>query len=85
MAGRFTQQEWMKIEKELAGAPGRYGMPEGGREQSLVLGSFNIRKLGAAHGRERELDFMARFCAACDLVAVQEVQDNLNILPLSSG
>lgn len=78
MAGRFTQQEWMKIEQELAGAPGRYGMPEGGREQSLVLGAFNIRKLGTAHGRERELDFMARFCAACDLVAIQEVQDNVN-------
>ena len=41
-----------------------------------MLGSFNIRKLGKARGRERELDFMACFCAACDLVAIQEAQDD---------
>ena len=78
MAGRFTKNEWDKIEKELDGNPTRYGMPEGGREKSLVLGSFNIRKLGEAQRREREIDFMARFCAACDLVAIQEIQDNLD-------
>ena len=26
----------------------------------------------------RELDFLARFCACCDLVSIQEVQDNLD-------
>ena len=57
-------------------------MPEGGREKSLILGSFNIRKLGKARGRKREIDFMARFCEACDLVAIQEIQDNLNGLRL---
>ena len=45
-----------------------------------MLGSFNIRKLSRAKGRERELDFMARFCAACDLVAIQEVQDDVDSL-----
>ena len=78
MAGRFTEAEWEVIEKELESAPQSYGLPEGGREKSLVLGSFNIRKLGKAQGRKRELEFMARFCAACDLVAIQEVQDNLD-------
>lgn len=74
----FTRQEWDRIEAQLDSDPQRYGLPEGGREKSLVLGSFNIRKLGKSKGRERELDFMARFCAACDLVAIQEVQDDLD-------
>lgn len=78
MAGHFTVSEWSKIEQELGAAPGKYGMPEGGREKSLVLGSFNIRKLSSNRGRKKEIDFMARFCAACDLVAIQEVQDNLD-------
>ena len=75
---KFTKDQWELIEKALQDDPERYGIPEGGREKSLVLGSFNIRKLSAAKGRERELDFMARFCAACDLVAIQEVQDNVD-------
>ena len=82
MTGRFTETAWGKIEKELEDNPAHYSMPEGGREKSLILGSFNIRKLGKARGREHEIDFMARFCAACDLVAIQEVQDNLNGLRL---
>ena len=53
-------------------------MSEGGREKSLVLGSFNIRKLEKAKRQQHELDSMARFYAARDLVAIQEVQDNLN-------
>ncbi|MEE8371713.1 MAG: endonuclease/exonuclease/phosphatase family protein, partial [Sphingomonadales bacterium] len=56
----------------------KYGMPEGGREGSLVIASFNIRKLSTYKGRKAELEFMARFCAACDLVSIQEVQDNLD-------
>ncbi len=85
MAERFTEKQWDKIEKELLRDPGGYGMPEGPREESMVLASFNIRKLGWATkrkkgeiiSRERELAFMARFCARCDLVAIQEVQDSL--------
>ena len=77
---KFTKDQWKLIEKALQGDPERYGMPEGGREESLVLGSFNIRKLSRAKGRERELDFMARFCAACDLVAIQKVQDDVDSL-----
>ncbi len=78
----FTTREWERIEAQLESDPQRYGLPEGGREKSLVLGSLNIRKLGKAKGRERELDFLARFCAACDLVAIQEVQDDLEGLRL---
>ena len=77
MAGRFKVAEWDKIISELNRDPEFYGLPEGGREASLVLASFNIRKLGSSKNREREIDFLATFCAKCDLVAIQEVQDNL--------
>lgn len=78
MAGRFTEKQWDDIEAELIRDPGGYGMPDGPREESMVLASFNIRKLGKAGSRQREFAFMARFCARCDLVAIQEVQDNLD-------
>jgi len=78
MAGHFTDAEWQKIIHELEVDPSTYGMPEGGREASLVFASFNIRKLGKVLHREREIDFLARFCARCDLLAIQEVQDNLD-------
>lgn len=78
MAGRFSKLEWDKIEAELLTNPIDYGLPDGGREESVVLSSFNIRKLSRFTSRERELKFMARFCARCDFVAIQEVQDNLD-------
>ena len=78
MAGHFTEPEWTKINAELDAHPAKYGMPKGGREGSLVIASFNIRKLSTYKGRQPEIKFMARFCAACDLISVQEVQDNLD-------
>jgi endonuclease/exonuclease/phosphatase family metal-dependent hydrolase len=77
MAGRFSNQQWDRIEEELLRDPAGYGLPDGPREESMVFASFNIRKLGKAKDRQRELAFMARFCARCDLVAIQEVQDDL--------
>ena len=78
MIGHFTNGEWAKIEQALDADSEKFGMPEGGREKSLILSSFNIRKLSSNRGRKREIDFMARFCARCDLIAVQEIQDNLD-------
>ena len=78
MAGRFSSTQWDSIEAELAANTARYGMPDGPREESMLFASFNIRKLGSTRSRQRELAFMARFCARCDLVAIQEVQDNLD-------
>lgn len=77
MAGRLKIAEWDKINAELNRDPDFYGLPEGGREASLVMASFNIRKLGNPGNREREIEFLSKFCARCDLVAIQEVQDNL--------
>ena len=78
MAQRIAKSDWAKIITAPEADPRRFGMPEGGRERSLILGAFNIRKLGGFKGRERELDFMARFCARCDLVSIQEIQDDLS-------
>jgi len=82
MAKRFKVAEWKKISSELQRDPGFYGLPEGGREASLVFASFNIRKLGKSENRQREIDFLASFCTRCDLIAIQEVQDNLDGLRL---
>ena len=84
MATRFSEAEWAKIIEKLEEDPAGFGMPEGGREASLVFASFNIRKIGnlktgtPKQSRKPEFDFMARFCARCDFVAIQEVQDNLD-------
>jgi endonuclease/exonuclease/phosphatase family metal-dependent hydrolase len=78
MAGRFTPTQWDDIEAELAANPQRYAMPDGPREESMLFASFNIRKLGSIRNRQRELAFLAKFCARCDLVAIQEIQDSLD-------
>lgn len=83
MPNRFAKEDWAKINALLQADGARFGLPEGGREASLVLASFNIRKLGGKKfsdgtPRDTEIEFMARFCTRCDLVAIQEVQDSLD-------
>ena len=58
MAQRYSEAQWTKILQELESDPARYGLPEGGREKSLVFASFNIRKLSRSKNRLREIDFM---------------------------
>ena len=75
---QFTVAEWKRIEDELTASPGRYGLPER-VYGSVVMGSFNIRKLGAAQGRsKRTWEFLARICKQFDLIAIQEVMDDLS-------
>ena len=77
MAEPFTEAEWTAIRAQLAADPARYGLPER-RAGSVVLASFNVRKLGSARGRsDGAFDLLARFVAQCDLVAVQEVLADL--------
>ncbi|MGF1454973.1 MAG: endonuclease/exonuclease/phosphatase [Alphaproteobacteria bacterium] len=55
----------------------RYGLPER-RPDSVILASFNIRKLGTVENKSRgSWSFLRRFADRCDLLAIQEVQDNL--------
>jgi len=76
-AKQFTSVEWRKIRATLAKNPNKYGLPER-IYGSAVIGSFNIRKLGNARARSPETwEFLAHICKQYDLLAVQEVMDNL--------
>jgi endonuclease/exonuclease/phosphatase family metal-dependent hydrolase len=74
----FTKEEWTRIRRTLDEDPQRFGLPL--REYgSAVLGSFNIRKLGTVSGRNGATwDFLADVCQHFDLLAVQEIQDDLD-------
>ena len=63
---------------EAGGAPEWYGLPQ--REYgSVLIGSFNIRKLGSARSRNGDTwEFLADVCRSFDLLAVQEIMDNLS-------
>jgi hypothetical protein len=77
MAIEFTPQEWDAINAELNTHPKKYGFPEP-TEGSVLIGSFNIRKLGAVRKRNAATwNFLARICKQFDLLAIQEVQDNM--------
>lgn len=77
MAEPFTRSEWRRIRAVLRESPDRFGLPR--REYGSVLaGSFNIRKLGNPDRRAPETwDFLADVCRRFDLLAVQEVMDDL--------
>ena len=78
MATQFTSAEWRRIRESLEADPERYGLPQ--REYgSVLIGSFNIRKLGSARSRNRDTwEFLADVCRSFDLLAVQEIMDNLS-------
>ena len=77
MAGPFTVAEWKRIRALLREDPDRFGLPR--REYGSVLaGTFNIRKLGNPKARNAATwDFLADICRRFDLLAVQEVMDDL--------
>ncbi len=78
MARQFTSAEWDIINARLEADPERYGLPQ--REYgSTLLGSFNIRKLGSSRSRSPDTwEFLANVCRSFDLLAVQEVMDDLS-------
>jgi hypothetical protein len=77
----FNATEWEKINatltESLAAEREPFGLPER-REKSVLLGTFNIRELGAVQARsEQAWDFLELICRRFDLISIQEVQDNL--------
>ena len=77
MADHFQPEEWQRINEKLDETPDRYGFPER-RDGSVLLGSFNIRKLGDPENRtDGDWEFLARTCAQFDLLAVQEIMSGL--------
>ena len=78
-AKQFTSDEWDKILDRLRASNSEddFGLPER-RDGSVVLATFNIRKLGAVKKRPtRAWEFFQHVCARFDLLAVQEVMDDL--------
>jgi len=88
MAQSFSQSEWDTINTFLdQGENARdFGIPER-RDGSVVLSSWNIRKLGGLRKSNGDLkksagatDMLVRFLSHCDLIAIQEVQDDTEAL-----
>ena len=74
---KFTDSQWTKVNTLLDANERHFGLPER-RVDSVVLASFNIRKLGQVSNKSAGAwEFLRRFCRQCDLIAIQEVQDNL--------
>ena len=78
MAKQFTPAEWKPIRARLEEDAQRYGLPQ--REYgSVLLGSFNVRKLGSSRSRSPDTwEFLADVCRTFDLLAVQEIMDDLS-------
>ncbi len=74
---KFTGNQWTKVNALLDANERRFGLPKR-RTDSVVLASFNIRKIGKVSNKSAGAwDFLRRFCQQCDLIAIQEVQDDL--------
>ncbi len=74
---QFTATEWSKITATLEQDPDRFGFPTR-RYGSVIIGSFNIRKLGSVKNRNAATwNFLALICKQFDLLAIQEAMDNL--------
>ena len=85
MAKQFTSTEWKAIRNKLQTDPERYGLPQR-KYGSVILGSFNIRKLGSVRSRNAGTwEFLAEICRSFDLLAIQEIMDNLEGLQKLMG
>lgn len=73
----FTIAEWNKINLLIATSAEKYGLPKR-RSKSIVMGTFNLRKLGDIKKRSKQAwNFMQLISERFDLLAIQEVMDNL--------
>lgn len=85
MSEKFSETEWATINSHIDADPARYGIPEK-RDNSVVLMSWNIRKFGrlAKKGELKKtpgaFDMIERVCANADLIAIQEVQRDIESL-----
>ncbi|MEO1590420.1 MAG: endonuclease/exonuclease/phosphatase, partial [Cyanobacteria bacterium J06632_22] len=77
MASEFTTDEWEKINRTLLTNPDKYGFPKR-VYGSVLLGSFNIRKLGKRSRRSvKTWQFLAKICKQFDLLSVQEIMEDM--------
>lgn len=82
MANMFSRAEWKAVRKVLNADPVSFGLPTR-QYGSVLIASFNIRKLGKLGEKGRDEDtmkFLADVCRRFDLVAVQEVMSDMTAL-----
>ena len=84
---RLTQRQWNQVERAVKSSRlrRRHGLPKRSGK-SVLIATFNIRKLGSAKNRTDGRSkgrtpgawhLLALACSPFDLIAVQEVQDEL--------
>ena len=81
---RFTENQWKAIFKEFNDNGRSHGLPAV-RVDSFVIASWNLRQFGTIQGkreleRRRDIEafrFIASIISHFDLVAIQEVKDDL--------
>lgn len=72
----FTKEQWGRVWASTRRGDG-FGFPRR-RRKSILAGTFNIRSLGQVANRSSESWlFLAHICKQFDLLAIQEVSDNL--------
>ncbi len=78
MAKHFTDAQWQKISALNAQSADNFDLPER-RSDSVIIGSFNIRKLGSVSNRTAQSwEFLRNTIARFDLIAIQEIMDDLS-------
>lgn len=78
MASHFSKSQWQKISALFSQSAHTFGLPKR-NNQSVVIGSFNIRKLGAIKSRTAQSwAFLTDILKQFDLIAIQEVMDDLS-------
>ena len=78
MATKFSAAEWADITAEMDANATDYGLPVR-RTKSVVIATFNICNFGSAAKRsDQAWEVLRRVFDRCDLVAVQEVLDDLS-------
>lgn len=77
MAQSFSAAEWDTVHRFVEEQGEELGLPAR-RDGSIVIGSFNVRKLGARdHKSDGSWSLIAKIIDRFDLIAIQEVQDDL--------
>ncbi|MEZ7984266.1 MAG: hypothetical protein QMB64_00390, partial [Pseudomonadales bacterium] len=77
MASHFSNAEWNKINTVFKNSAEDFGLPKR-RKDSVIIGSFNIRKLGRVDKRtDQSWEFLKQTISRFDLIAIQEVMDGL--------
>ncbi len=78
MPSHFSDNEWLKIHALFNQSADTFSLPER-KADSVVIGSFNIRKLGRVKKRtQQSWQFLKKTIERFDLLAVQEIMDDLS-------